>query len=146
MPSLPEKTIFTPGILCAPGSCTSTDWAAIAKSNEEAREQLYAYLGTTKAQEKGYDRSGWNQQSNTIIKGIKRFGLDIKIVIKGAKNGTVYFDTEKTEKKEQKVLLEPFSELWVYDGKDLFDITVGNMIDVWNMVGMKTYMFDFTKS
>jgi hypothetical protein len=122
---------------------TSTDWVAIAKSNEEAREALFTYLGTLEAQEKGYDRSAWNQKSNTIIAGVKRFGLDIKIVIKGAKNGTVYFDEDK---KEQKILLEPFSELWVYDGKKTFEITIGDMIDVWNMVGMKTYMFDFTKS
>jgi hypothetical protein len=119
------------------------DEAAVAKSNEEAREQLYAYLGTPDAQHDGYDRSAWSQQSNTIITGVKRLGLDIKIVIKGAKNGTVYFDTAK---KEQKALKESFSELWVYDGKKLFEITVGNMIDVWDMVGMKTYMFDFTKS
>ena len=92
---------------------------------------------------KGYDRSAWNQQSNTVITGVKRLGLDIKIVIKGAKNGTVYFDTAK---KEQEALLKPFSELWVYDGDSLFEITIGNMIDVWNMVGMKTYMFDFAKS
>ncbi len=116
---------------------------AIAKSNEEAREELYGYLGSPKAKELGYDRSSWNQQSNTIITGVKRLGLDIKIVIKGAKNGTVYFDTAK---KEQNILSEPFSELWVYDGKTLFEITIGEMINVWNMVGMKTYMFDFTKS
>jgi hypothetical protein len=119
------------------------DEAVIAKSNEEAKEQLYDYLGTQDAQEKGYDRGAWNQQFDTIITGVKRYGLDIKIVIKGAKNGTVYFDTAK---KEQKALKESFSELWVFDGNALFEITVGNMIDVWNMVGMKTYMFDFTKS
>lgn len=121
----------------------TTDWVAIAKSNEEAREKLFAHLGTPEAKELGYDRSAWNQQANTIISGVKRFGLDIKIVIKGAKNGTVYFDSAK---KEQKILLEPLSELWVYDGKKPFEITIGDMIDVWNMVGMKTYMFDFTKS
>lgn len=122
---------------------TSTDWEAIAKSNEEAREKLFEYLGTPNAKALGYDRSAWYQQSNTIITGVKRSGLDIKMVIKGAKTGTVYFDNAK---KEQKALLEPFSELWVYDGKNLFEITIGDLIDVWNMVGMKTYMFDFSKS
>ena len=121
----------------------TTDWAAIAKSNEEAREALYTYLGSDEAKALGYDRSAWNQQSNTIITGVKRLGFDLKMVIKGAKNGTVYFDNDK---KEQKALLEPFSELWVFDGKKPFEITIGDMIDVWNMVGMKTYMFDFTKS
>jgi hypothetical protein len=116
------------------------DWVAVAKSNEEAREKLYIYLGMQEGADLGYDRTAWFQESNTIITGVKRLGLDIKIVIKGAKNGTVYFDNAK---KEQKVLQEPFSELWVYDGKDLFEISVGDMIEVWNMVGMKTYMFDF---
>lgn len=121
----------------------NTDWEAIAKSNEEAREKLFEYLGTLEAKALGYDRSAWYQQSNTIITGVKRAGLDIKIVIKGAKTGTVYFDNAK---KEQKALLEPFSELWVYTGQNLFEITIGDLIDVWNMVGMKTYMFDFSKS
>lgn len=125
-----------------PNVIGNIDWDAVAKSSEEAREKLYAYLETKEAKELGYDRSTWFQQSNTIVEGVKRFGLDIKMVIKGAKNGTVYFDNAK---KEQKILQEPFSELWVYDGKELFEISVGDMIEVWNMVGMKTYMFDFKK-
>jgi hypothetical protein len=119
------------------------DWAAIAQSNEDARKKLYDFLATPEAQAEGYDRSAWNQQSNTIITGVKRLGLGIKIVIKGAKNGTVYFDNAK---KEQKTLQDPLSEFWVYDGKDLFRISVGDIIHIWNMIGIKTYMFDFKKS
>jgi hypothetical protein len=119
------------------------DWAAIAQSNEDARKKLYDFLATPEAQAEGYDRSAWNQQSNTIITGVKRLGLGIKIVIKGAKNGTVYFDNAK---KEQKTLQDTLSEFWVYDGKDLFRISVGDIIHIWNMIGIKTYMFDFKKS
>jgi hypothetical protein len=126
----------------APTQNNAKDWAAIAQSNEEARKKLYDFLATPEAQAAGYDRSAWHQQSNSIITGVKRLGLAIKIVIKGAKNGTVYFDDAK---KEQKTLQDPLSEFWVYDGKDLFSISVGDIIYIWDMIGIKTYMFDFKK-
>lgn len=124
---------------------SNTEWQAVTKLNEEAKTKLYAYLSTPEAQKAGYDRSEWKPQTDSIITGVKRFGLDvdIKIVIKGTKNGIVYFDNAQ---KEQKVLEEALSELWVYDGQDVFRITIGDIIRIWNMIGIKTYMFDFKKS
>ncbi len=118
------------------------DIDAIAKSNEEAREKLYKHLQSLK-DEKGnliYDISSWTKETNTIISGIKKNGIDIKIVVKGANNGIIYFDKAK---KERKILSDTFAELWVHYQNEIFQITLGEVIKEWNVKGMKAYMFDF---
>lgn len=112
------------------------DIEAIGKSNEEARDRLYEKLQS----DINYDVSGWTKDTNTIISGVKKTGIDINIVVKGAKNGTIYFDKSK---KEQKILSDTFSELWVLYQNEIFQITLGEIIKEWDVKGMKAYMFDF---
>jgi len=112
------------------------DIDAIAKSNEEARDKLYKHL----QKDKNYDISSWTKETNTIISGIKKNGIDIKIVVKGANNGIIYFDKAK---KERKILSDTFAELWVHYQNEIFQITLGEVIKEWDVKGMKAYMFDF---
>jgi len=112
------------------------DIDAIAKSNEEARDKLYKHL----QKDNNYDISSWTKETNTIISGIKKNGIDIKIVVKGANNGIIYFDKAK---KERKILSDTFAELWVHYQNEIFQITLGEVIKEWDVKGMKAYMFEF---
>jgi hypothetical protein len=113
------------------GDSKDVDFEAISKSNQDAKDKVQQYLSIKSE----YDISEWDDTSNTIISGVKKQGIYITLVIKGANNGTIYFDRAGKEKKELK---KSFTELWVNNQGRVFQITLGKMIEDQNLKSIKT--------
>ena len=119
------------------------DMEPLKKANEDARDALYkSFQNST-----DYNVNEWDKKINdndiktkTIIPGVMKNGTYINIVIKAANSGVIYFDKKG---KEQKILLNTFSELWVHFQNKLYHITLGEIIDVWTKHGMNVTMFKF---
>jgi hypothetical protein len=114
----------------------NVDWAAISLSNETAKERIYEHLKTLES----YDLSGWKERSATIIEGVKKSGIDITLVTKGANNGNIILDKAG---KEKIVLKDTFSELWIQRDEDVFQITLGEFIEEWDIEFIEAGKFDF---
>ena len=102
------------------------DFEAIAQSNEEAKSKIRESLESKSE----YDLTGWCEESNTIIGGVKRQGINIKLVIKGADHGIIHFDRAN---KERKILKQPFTELWVYNKGRIVLVTIGKILEDENL-------------
>lgn len=107
------------------------DFEAISQSNQDAKDKVQQYLST----QSEYDISEWKEESKTIISGVKKQGIYITLVIKGANNGTIYFDRAG---KEKIVLKNSFTELWANNQGRVFSITLGKMIEDQNLKSIKT--------
>jgi len=94
----------------------------ITRSNREAKEAVKQYLKSRS----DYDLTGWRaeSQSKTIILGVRKHGVEIKLVIKGADHQLRFDDAGK----EHSVLRETFSELWIYSNGSIIQITLGGAI------------------
>ena len=118
------------------GDSKFVDMQAIKASNESARQAIYDEL----SKNPDYDTTGWTKKSNTVIHGVKKKGVEIILVTKGADNGVIYFnDNEKNILKNEKA----FSELWVRSNGAVFEINLGKIIEKWNTKLIKANMFDF---
>ena len=102
------------------------DFEAIAQSNEEAKSKIRESLESKSE----YDLTGWCEESNTIIGGVKRQGINIKLVIKGADHGIIHFDRAN---KERKILKQPFTELWVHNKGRIVLVTIGKILEDENL-------------
>ncbi len=86
------------------GNSKYVDMKAIKTSNENARQAIFDYLD----KHTDYDVTEWTKITNTIISKIKKNGININVITKGANNGIIYFnDKEKDILKNEK----SFSEL-----------------------------------
>lgn len=118
----------------------TTDWEAVKRSNELARKRIREHLGTIKENNQAvYDISGWTRASNTIIKNIKKNGIHIGLVTKGADKGVIYFNSDEREFLAD---TKKFTELWIHSQRDIFQITLGEILKIWNVQGITTTMFD----
>lgn len=113
------------------GSDREVDWEAIKRSNEEAKERVKEYL----SKNADYNLINWREQSKTIIVGVKKMGIDITLVIKGANHGNIYFDKGG---KEKRVLKNSFTELWVNNQGNIMSITLGKLIEDQKIQVIKT--------
>ncbi|MFK7979092.1 MAG: hypothetical protein AB8G86_03850 [Saprospiraceae bacterium] len=116
------------------------DLEAIKRSNEIARMRIRAHLKTVK--ENGinvYDVGSWTKTTNTIIENIKKNGISIGLVTKGADNGIAYFNSAEREFLAD---TKKFTELWVHSNGEVFQITLGEILKNWSKQGIKTNMFD----
>ena len=107
----------------------NVDFEAISQSNEEAKNKVKKHLES----QSEYDLTGWHEESNTIIGGVKRQGINIKLVIKGANSGVIYFDRAN---KEKQTLKKSFTELWVYNKGRVLLITIGKVLEDGNIKSM----------
>ena len=124
-----EITLTTPS--GGDGSAKDVDWDAISQSNEEAKARVKEHLSNNSV----YDITHWREESKTIIGGVKKKGIDITLVIKGANNGTVYFDKAG---KEKRVLKNSFTELWVNNQGNVIPLTLGKFIEDQQIQVIKT--------
>ncbi len=113
------------------GSDREVDMEAIKRSNEEAKKRVKEHL----SQNAEYNLANWNEQSKTIIVGVKKLGIDITLVIKGANYGKIYFDKSG---KEKRVLKNSFTELWVNNQGNVMAITLGKFIEDQKIQVIKT--------
>lgn len=107
------------------------DFDAINKSNIEAKRVIKNHLLNIN----DYDISKWDEISKTIIAGVKRKGISITLVIKGANNGTIHFDKAG---KEKKALKNSFTELWVNNNGNIIHETLGKLIEDHELKSIKT--------
>ena len=105
-------------------SLTDRELTAIKNSNEEAKSVIKEHLSKNDS----YDVSEWEgkEQSKTIIVGVKKKGIAITLVVKGANNGTAYFDNAG---KEKSILKNSFTELWVHSRGHIIPVTIGRFIE-----------------
>ncbi len=117
------------------------DMYAIQESNKRAKDNVKAKL-------KNDNRYTWNdndvyEETNTIIKGVKKFGEPITLVIKGADKETVYFS-----KDERTKLIEPNAELWINNVDKPKRVSIGELlekykIDYMNVEKIYVNLFEF---
>ena len=107
------------------------DFEAINQSNIEAKRIIKKHL----SYENDYDISAWYETSRTIISGVKRKGINITLVIKGANNGTIHFDKAG---KEKRALKNSFTELWVNNNGNIIHETLGKLIEDHELKSIKT--------
>jgi hypothetical protein len=117
-------------------SSSSADLEAIRLSNELAREHIYEHLKTLNE----YDLTAWTKETNTIIKNVKKQGITIGLVTKGADNKTIYINSAEVELLSD---TKNFSELWVHSHSKVYQITLGEILKVWNVQRIEIDMFDF---
>lgn len=118
----------------------TTDWDAVQRSNELARERIKTHLSQIKENDLPiYDLNGWTKTTNTIIENIKKNGIQIGLVTKGADNGIIYFNSIEREFLSD---TKKFTELWVHSNDKIFQITLGEVFKMWNIERIKTNMFD----
>lgn len=118
----------------------TTDWDAVKESNELARERIKIHLSQIKENNLTvYDLSGWSKKTNTIIENIKKNGIQIGLVTKGADNEIIYFNSTEREFLSD---TKKFTELWVHSNGKIFQITLGEILKMWNVQTIKTNMFD----
>ena len=113
------------------GGIKDVDFDAINQSNIEAKRIIRNHL----ADKNDYDISGWYETSKTIISGVKKKGISISLVIKGANNGTIYFDRAG---KEKRALKNSFTELWVNNSGRIIHETLGKLIEDHKLKSIKT--------
>jgi hypothetical protein len=113
------------------GGTKDVDFDAINQSNTEAKKIIKRHLSN----KEDYDISGWHETSKTIISGVKKKGISIALVIKGANTGTIYFDKAG---KEKRALKNSFSELWVNNNGNIIHETLGKLIEDHNLTSIKT--------
>ncbi len=115
------------------------DIQAIKNANIEARQSILDHL----SKKSGYDVSQYTKITNTILK-IKKKGIDIYIVVKAANNGVIYLSEEERNilKNENEV---EFSELWVYKKGNIYDISLGKILEKWKAKIIEAELFDFKK-
>lgn len=118
---------------------SSADFEAIRRSNEIARDKIYEHLKNKPE----YDVSSWTKNTNTIIKNVKKDGLTIGLVVKGADNKVIYMNSSERELLSDK---RNFSELWVHSKGEVYQITLGEVLKIWNVQRIKIDMFDFSKA
>jgi hypothetical protein len=118
----------------------TTDWDAVRESNELARKRIRKHLASI--EENGmkiYDLSSWSKRTNTIIDNNKKNGIQIGLVTKGADNEIIYFNSSEREFLSD---TKKFTELWVHSNGKVFQITLGEILKMWNVQSIKTNMFD----
>ncbi len=118
-------------------SWSTVNFEAVRISNETARESIYQHLKSLN----DYDVTSWTKESNTIIKNVKKHGITIGLVTKGADNKIIYINSA-----EQELLSDTknFSELWVHSNGKIYQITLGQILKIWNVQSIKIDMFDFS--
>lgn len=109
----------------------NVDFDAINQSNIEAKRIIKNHLENIN----DYDISDWHETSKTIISGVKKKGISISLVIKGANNGTIHFDRAG---KEKKVLKNSFAELWINNSGNVIHETLGKLIEDHELKSIKT--------
>jgi hypothetical protein len=118
----------------------TTNWDAVKASNELARERIRKHLADIEENGmKVYDLNGWSRRTNTIIDNNKKNGIQIGLVTKGADNGIIYFNSSEREFLSD---TKKFTELWVHSNGKVFQITLGEILKMWNVQSIKTNMFD----
>lgn len=113
------------------GGIKDVDFDAINQSNIEAKRIIKDHL----AKKIDYDISDWYETSKTIIAGVKKKGISISLVIKGANNGTIHFDRAG---KEKRALKNSFTELWVNNNGNIIHETLGKLIEDHKLKSIKT--------
>jgi hypothetical protein len=119
-------------------SSNSAGFEAIRLSNETARDRIYKHLNSLN----DYDVSQWTKGTNTIIRNVKKHGITIGLVTKGADNKTIYMNSSERELLSD---TKNFSELWVHSNGEIYQITLGEILKIWNVERIKIDMFDFFK-